>query len=63
MGNLKQRTDMTVSVAKMDDNGEPRIKIYRIYKDRNGALFVRMDESYVLLEDLLGLFKEVRLNA
>lgn len=63
MGNLKQRTDMTISLPKFDENGETVIKIYRIFKDRYGALFVRMDESYVPIGDVVGMFKEVQLNA
>ena len=63
MGNLKQRTDMTISLSKCDENGDPKIKIYRIFKDRYGALFVRMDDTYVPIGDVVGMFKEVQMNA
>lgn len=59
----KTRTDMTVSVRRENDEGQNEIKIYRVYREPTGALFIRMNDTYVRLTEVVDAFKEVVLNA
>lgn len=63
MSSYKTKTDMTVSVPKADENGDTVMKVYRIYKDINRALWIRMDEKYVSLQDVISMYSEVQLHA
>lgn len=59
----KRKTDMTVSVPRTDENGEQVIKVYRIWKDVYGALFVKMNDTFMPISDLVEALKEVTFNA
>lgn len=57
------KTDMTVSVPKHDDDGNTVIKIYRIWQDRNGVLYLRSDDHFDRITDVVEAFGEVHINA
>lgn len=59
----KKKTDMTVSVQRVAEDGQEEMKEYRIWSDQMGALYVKMNDSFVRLTEVVGAFKEARLNA
>lgn len=59
---MRQRTDMTLSVPRMDENGHTEIKVYRIWRDNAGKLWLNMHEQFVALDDVIKMFGEVRIN-
>lgn len=59
---MRQRTDMTISVPRTDENGHTEIKIYRIWKDNQRKLWVNMHEEFKPLDEVVRMFGEVRIN-
>lgn len=53
---------MTLSVPRMDENGHTEIKVYRIWRDNAGKLWLNMHEQFVALDDVIKMFGEVRIN-
>lgn len=58
---LKQKMDLSVSIPKADENGETVYKTYRLWKDEHGTMYVRMDDLFVRLDDVVKVFKEAQL--